>query len=550
MKIKNNLKLFIAVITISILAAMIYLSVSQIRQQGNNYSINSDQVFDMGVTKGEADNKPVSVFEAFKPHSLSILIFAVFLITLLILIKYINKMKNMGNWLSNCSKELREYKSRYAYIYLHDVLTGLPNRKALLNDAGVIFSEKETRTAALIYIDMDNFKYINDTLGHEFGDDLIKQASERLLHIINGKGTLYRLGGDEFVILTAVDKSEAEGFLENIIAGFKDELVINGETVHISLSIGVAMYPEHGDNINSLLKAADIAMYKAKENGKSIYSEYNNSMNAAFSERMNIEKYLHTAMKRDEFELYFQPQLDLSSNKVIGLEALVRWKSPELGNVSPMKFIKVAEDTHMIIPLGEWVLIQACDYLSHLFKSGYPKMVMSVNISSIQILQEDFTDRVTEILKCFNIEPRYLELEITETRLIEAFDTVYNKLRLLSDMGIRIALDDFGKGYSSLNYLNQLPIHTLKIDKCFIDNVSLENEKTVVTKHIISMGKDMGLSIVAEGVEMQEQLEYLKKYRCDKMQGYIFSRPLPKSELEKLLKSMNSDKFKAVPRGA
>lgn len=582
MRVKIFSKLLIAVITAAILVTMLYLFVNNINKHDNTgvSDINSsamNRVISSRIASLEIEQSQMDFFTEYKEQTISILVFTSLLIIFIAAIVYTRKTKHMKEQLLIVNAELASIQSelqevhheiklkrdeikvirenlteseeRYTHLALHDVLTGLPNRQALYENASQLFSDLSVKNAALIYIDMDNFKYINDTMGHDFGDELIKQASKRISISLNNKGILYRLGGDEFVILQAINEKEAESLMAKILNSFRKEFVIKSSNIHISLSIGLAMYPEHGDSVNKLMKAADIAMYTSKESGKNRYEIYKASMNVAFSDRMNLEKYLHVAMEKHEFELYYQPQVDLRNDKITGLEALLRWKSPELGNVAPMDFIKVAEDTHLIIPLGEWVLIQACEFLSQLHKSGHPNMAMSVNISPIQILQEDFTDKVIKILKYFNIAPMCLELELTETILIESFENVYKKLQMLSEIGIRIALDDFGKGYSSLNYLRQLPIHTLKIDKCFIDNVSFDTENTTITRHIISMGKSMGLSVVAEGVEVQGQLDYLKKYQCDKMQGYLFSRPLPKSEIEKLVKSSGL-KIESIQRGA
>ena len=515
----------------------------------------------------ELINKPFSFFETYKLLVGGVLsAFIVLIIFVMLLLMYIRKIRRIRNELrisneeltqtyeelvatddelknqlkeiSEIQKELAESEEKYTYLALHDVLTGLPNRRSLFEDTKRILIDSRSK-AALLFIDMDNFKYTNDTMGHEFGDLLIKEASSRLALDLFEKSTLYRLGGDEFIILaeeTGLDK--AEQLTSDILYSFKEKFFVNNIGLHVSLSIGIAIYPEHGNNIEELIKSADIAMYKAKEYGKNRYVLYDKSMNKDFSERMTLEKYLHTAMDNNEFELYYQPQLDIKTNKVTGLEALLRWKSPELGFVSPVKFIKVAEDTHLIIQLGEWVLVQACDFLSHLHKQGLTHMTISVNISTLQIFQADFNSKVLKILEYFKLDPHFLELEITETVLIESFDVVYNKLKQLREKGIGIALDDFGKGYSSLSYLKQLPISTLKIDKTFIDNVSLISEHTTITRHIIKMGRSMGMAVIAEGVEYNEQLEYLKKYECDKMQGYLFSKPLPKDDVEKLLKGL------------
>lgn len=532
------------------------------------YDYNQLKRFDIPVNKLPENavliNKPFSFFETYKMLVISVIgIFAMLVAFLLILLLYLRKIRRMRKELSASNEELTqtyeelvatddelrvqlkeisaiqktltESEEKYTYLAMHDVLTGLPNRRSLFEDANGIFL-KNSNKSALFFIDMDNFKYINDTMGHDFGDLLIKNASERLMLNLPVNSSLYRLGGDEFILLSqGVKQSDAERLADDILHCFGGEVTIRNIALHITLSIGIAVYPEHGKDVEELIKSADIAMYNAKETGKNKYVVYNGSMNKDFTERMILEKHLHTAMDNNEFEVFYQPQLDLNTNKVTGLEALLRWRNPELGFVSPMKFIKVAEDTHLIIRLGEWVLIQACDFLKQLHIKGYNELTVSVNISTIQIFQSDFTDKILRILDFYDLDPNFLELEITETVLIQSFDVVYNKLKLLREAGIGIALDDFGKGYSSLSYLKQLPISTLKIDKCFIDNVSLSSENKTITRHIINMGRSMGISVIAEGVELKEQLDYLKKYACDKMQGYLFSKPLPKGELERLL---------------
>ena len=535
----------------------------------NVFDFNQMKRFNIPISwipeDAEIINEPFSFYKTYKTLVWGVMLaFASMIILLVISLIYIKKIKHMKMQLSASNEELTqtyeelvatdnelknqleeiciiqkslaESEEKYTYLAFHDVLTGLLNRRSLFEDAKRIFSEKADKKSALLFIDIDNFKYINDTLGHEFGDELIKQASDRLLLHLNDKCTLYRLGGDEFILLEeGIAQSDAVKIITDILLTFKEEFVIKDIALHIGISIGLAMYPEHGENIEELIKSADIAMYKAKEEGKNRYAVYEKNMDKAFNERMEIEKYLHVAMDNDEFELYYQPQLDLSTERITGFEALLRWRSPELGFVSPMKFIKVAEDTRLIIPLGEWVLVQACDFLSKLHKIGYTGLTISVNISTIQLLQSDFNDKVIKIIEHFGIDPKSVELEITETVLIQSFDTINKKLQQLSENGISIALDDFGKGYSSLSYLKQLPISTLKIDKCFIDNVSLDADNKAITRHIITLGRSMGMAIVAEGVEVQEQMDYLKKYQCDKMQGYLFSKPLPKDEVQKLV---------------
>jgi diguanylate cyclase (GGDEF)-like protein len=415
------------------------------------------------------------------------------------------------------------------------MLTGVLNKQSLYETAKYVLTEKRGKSS-LLFIDIDNFKYVNDTLGHAFGDQLIVKVGERIRSILDKGYSLYRLGGDEFVLLIEdISGIEmVESFALNILDDFKKGFEIDKSIFYISISIGIVMYPEHGDSLDQLLKYADIAMYQAKEQGKKKYVIFNELMNTAFKERVEIEKYIHRAMEKDEFEVYYQPQIDTKNKRITGMEALLRWNSLELGEVTPQKFIKVAEDTHYIIPLGTWVLRKACAFLKELRMNGYNDLTVSVNISILQLLQYDFCDLVANTIEEYKVPPQLLELEITETILIESFETINPTIKKIHDMKVRIALDDFGKGYSSLNYLEQLPIDTLKVDKSFIDQIT-DKEKITLTGHIIMLGKDMGMSVVAEGVEQKEQVDYLLSYNCDKIQGFLYSKALSEKEILELL---------------
>ncbi|MDP4093231.1 MAG: EAL domain-containing protein [Bacillota bacterium] len=445
----------------------------------------------------------------------------------------LKRIKNTERELIESYQELSATHEELHYLAYNDSLTGLPNKLSLLEYSNKDFSNKDC--AALLFLDMDNFKYINDTMGHAIGDQFIIKVSERLASLLEEDCTLYRLSGDEFIIINQNIKTheEVKHFASLLLGGFKEEFVVLNNSLHISLSIGIVLYPEHGLTVEELLKYADIAMYRAKEAGKNRYVIYDQLMSQAFTERVDIEKHLHTALSRNEFNIHYQPQLDLVSNKITGMEALLRWNSPELGSISPLKFIKIAEDTHLIIPLGTWVLRNACCFLKKLHNKGYKDLSISINISILQLLQSDFNALVIDTLESFELAPEYLELEITETILIESYEAIDMKLKSLSEYGVRIALDDFGKGYSSLSYLKQLPISILKIDKSFIDNIYNGNEN--LTRHIITIGKSMGMCVVAEGVEKAEQLDYLVQHECNKIQGYLFSKPLPEEEIIKVL---------------
>jgi len=433
--------------------------------------------------------------------------------------------------------QLIENEKKMHYLAYNDTLTGLPNKLSLLENASINSLCPKKNKAAIFFVDMDNFKYVNDTMGHAFGDKFIAKVGEKLSSLLNEECSIYRIGGDEFVIILKDIKSndDAVSFAEYILNGFVDGLEVDGILMSTTLSIGIAIYPEHGESIIELLKCADIAMYRSKSQGKNGYVMYDKCMDKALNERIIIEKHLRSALAKSEFVLYYQPQLDLKIKKIIGLEALLRWKSPELGLLSPMKFIGIAEDTRLIIPLGTWVLRTSCEFLKSLHQKGFENLSISVNISILQLLQSDFVNIVRHVLETCDLKPEHLELEITETMLMESFERIRPKLCELKELGVGIALDDFGKGYSSLSYLSQLPITTLKIDKSFIVDIPTDDESKVLIGQIIALGRKLGMCVVAEGVETKEQLQYLVKNQCDKIQGYIFSKPLPENEIIKLL---------------
>jgi diguanylate cyclase (GGDEF)-like protein len=437
-------------------------------------------------------------------------------------------------------RRLAESEEMLQHLAYHDPLTGLPNRLALFELAGKELLEAGEARAALLFVDIDNFKYVNDTMGHAFGDRLIQHAGQRLEEIIGERGGIYRFGGDEFIVLLAMSREEADEAAAEILSAFKETVDVDGSLLRISMSIGMSLYPEHGKDIGELLKYADIAMFQAKSAGKGSYVVFESWLTDSFSERMRIENRLYAAMENNEFHLVYQPQVDPAGKRVTGLEALVRWNSPELGQVSPVRFIKVAEDTHFIIPLGAWILEEACRYLKTLHDKGFPEMTMSVNISMPQLLQTDFYELVLDTLASSGLSPGDLELELTETVLLKSYDHVLPKLAALRGIQVKIALDDFGTGYSSLSYLTNLPITTLKIDKSFIDLLSTDDPQGSLVEEIIRIGRRMNLTVVAEGVETRDQLDRLTEQGCDRIQGYYFSRPLPPEELEVFLAGWSS----------
>lgn len=422
---------------------------------------------------------------------------------------------------------------RLAYV---DSLSNLPNRLSLLETMESYF-RRTGGSAALLFVDMDNFKYINDTLGHKSGDILIRKASERLQSVVRETDMLSRLGGDEFVIFLKDIESRVDvlNLAEDIMRAFRKSFLIGESNLYVSSSIGISFYPEDGETTEEILKNADVAMYRAKEEGKSTYVVYDKSMHTAFNDRMNIEKHLRSAMNNNEFELHYQPQVQMETGLISGFEALIRWNSPVLGFVSPLSFIKIAEDSRLIIYIGEWVLREACKFMNSIHqRTGIPYKI-SVNISIIQLLQDDFVEIVLDSLEESGLAASSLELEITESIFMESFGSTVSKLEFLQSRGIRIALDDFGTGYSSLSYLQQLPISTLKMDKIFIDSLADKAFSESFVQTIIILGHKMGLDVVAEGVEHASQWAFLREAHCDKVQGYLISRPVPQRQVMELL---------------
>jgi diguanylate cyclase (GGDEF)-like protein/PAS domain S-box-containing protein len=429
-------------------------------------------------------------------------------------------------------------EDRIKFMAYYDSLTNLPNRTSFMNKLNqqLELTNSKNVKGAVFFIDLDNFKNINDTMGHEYGDKLLIYLAEQFKSLIDEKDTICRLGGDEFIMIHPyLEESEVKSYAKNILALFNKDFKIDNKQMCITASIGVALYPKDGSDASTILKNADSAMYKAKELGKNRFALFDPEMYLKLERKTTIERILRCAIENNELIINYQPQYDAQKNEIFGFEALLRLNSKEIGFVSPAEFIPIAEECGYITQLGLWVLKESCRQSVKWFNAGYKFRSISINISSVDLQQPDFLDNIKNIISETSINPSIIELEITETVLMQSLDCSISILKKLMNMGIRIALDDFGTGYSSLNYLRMIPIHTLKIDKSFIDNITSSKKEESIIKNIIQMAHSMNLKVVAEGVETEDQLSILKARKCDYIQGYYFSRPLPANELEKLL---------------
>ncbi|HOQ07743.1 MAG TPA: EAL domain-containing protein [Clostridiales bacterium] len=439
-------------------------------------------------------------------------------------------------------EQLTALKKKLYDMAYFDQLTGLRNQMSLQEDIGRITGTGSK--FALLFLDIDNFKYVNDTLGHSFGNLILKEISFKLAGLMEENCDLYRLAGDKFIVIYRDIRGvlDIEQFALKILKSFKEAVVVEDKSFFHSVSIGVSMYPDHGGTMNDLLKCAEIALFKAKESGKNRIVIYRESMVSTIHEWVDTERYLRNALEKSEFELYFQPQYSVEKDRISGFEALIRWRNDEMGFVMPGKFLKVAEDTNMIVSIGEWVLRNACIFLKRLQQEGFGDRTVSVNVSKMQILQDDFADSVLEIIEIADIEPHNLELEVPESILIEYYDLVTDKLNTLRNHGVRIVLDNFGRGYSALNYLRKLPITSVKLDKTFADIITIREESRILTDFMIKIARSAQLHIIGDGVENRDQYDYLIRNGCHRLQGYYISRPLPEREALRKLRESASGK--------
>lgn len=420
-----------------------------------------------------------------------------------------------------------------------DIVTKLPSKYYVKNviDNYLVNCEKERIRGALILINIDNFKIINDSFGHEEGDLLLEKVANELLEVISEEDLICRYNADEYIIfkpdIDTIEKSEA--FLRDIKSIFKSAFSVNNQKIYITSSIGVSIFPDNGMNFNTLLKNADAAMYRAKSNGKDEWEFFNNSISNELSRIYDIQKGLRMAIERDELFVVFQPKVVLVDSKVNGFEALLRWNSKELGVVSPLEFIPIAESTRLIIPIGRFVLEEVFKKVKYLLQEGYDDFKVAVNFSDVQLRYGTIVEDFTELMEEYGVPSKYIEVEITESVLMKTFDDNIKRLDSIKNLGVTVALDDFGTGYSSLNYLTKLPIDVLKIDRSFVMDLFNNRKCRCIVENIIKLSHELGINVVAEGVEDQEQVDYLKEILCDVVQGYYYSKPEKFDDIKCLL---------------
>ena len=434
--------------------------------------------------------------------------------------------------------ERKQAEETVHYQTYHDLLTGLPNRALFRNHLGLLLaqSKRSKQSLVVLSLDLDHFKIINDSLGHSLGDELLLAIGTRLRQCLREGDTLARLGGDEFAILLPAlsEQRDIEPIGRKIIHVLSEPVYIKGHEVYVSASIGACIAPADSDTVDSLIRQSEIAMYHAKTQGRSRLQFWESGMQAPYSERVQIEADLRRALARNEFVLFYQPQVCLSTGEITGFEALLRWWHPQRGLLTPKDFMSIAEESGVIVPIGDWVLRQASSQMADWSKAGLPQIRLSVNISARQLENPNFVDSVMRAVQVYALNGHHLELEITESLLMRDLEANAIKLGRLSATGIRIAIDDFGTGYSSFKYLSRFPIHTLKIDQSFIQELERE-ENTSIVNAMVSMGRGMNLNVVAEGVETQAQLDQLQTINCHEMQGYFYSAPISSHEATALL---------------
>lgn len=435
--------------------------------------------------------------------------------------------------------ESRAMAAKMAHLAHHDFLTGLPNR-ALLTERlsqAIGLARRRRKQVALLFLDLDYFKHINDSLGHAIGDQLLQAVAERLVACVRNTDTVCRQGGDEFVILLSeIERiDDAARVADKLLLAFAHPQHIGGHELHVTLSIGISVYPDDGSSADAVLQNADTAMYYAKANGRNNYQFFRTDMNTRAVQRLFVESSLRRALKQGEFLLHYQPQIDLASGAMTGAEALIRWQDPQLGIVLPAQFVPIAEESGLIVPIGRWVLREACRQVRSWQDAGMATVPISVNISAAEFRHKDFISGVAQILAETGLAPRFIELELTESILMHDATSSAQVLAALKKMGMKLAIDDFGTGYSSLSYLKRFPIDTLKIDQSFVRDVATDSDDATIVGAVIEMGRNLKQRVIAEGIETPAQLDFLRAQHCDEGQGYHLGRPLSAEAFGQLL---------------
>lgn len=439
---------------------------------------------------------------------------------------------------ANDISEFKYAEERIYYLAHYDVLTDLPNRAMLRERMPVLLSEAQfnQEQVAVLFIDVDRFKSVNDTLGHHAGDNVLATVARRLKSCISSADIVARMGGDEFVlVLPKTGAERAVDVAQCIVTALNEPLIVEHHRVNATSSIGISIYPHDGQTMETLIKNADAALYHAKTLGRNNYQFFTTQMNIAAAERRLLEHGLLHAIERNELELYYQPQVEVHSGHVVGVEALLRWHHPELGTIMPNRLIPVAENTGLIVPIGEWVLREACLQNARWQAQGLHPIVVSVNLSALQIRQDSFERMVQDALTCSNLAPQYLELELTESLLMESANSTMSNVKELTQIGVRLSVDDFGTGYSNLSYLRRFPLAKLKIDRSFVREAPHNGGDVAIVRAVIGLAHNLNLKVIAEGVETREQLDFLRAEGCDQIQGYFFARPCPASDLQDVL---------------
>lgn len=439
--------------------------------------------------------------------------------------------------------EIQKAKDELGYQAEHDILTGLPNRILFFDrlHQAIKKSYREETKTAVIFIDLDRFKEINDSLGHDMGDKVVKSLARRLKDDLRKVDTIARFGGDEFIILVESfnDMKDITEILHKIMKSMEKPFSINEHALHLTLSAGVSIFPDDGSSAEILIRNADTAMYRAKDEGRNTYHFYTKEMTEKSFFHMVMSKNIRTGLDKKEFIVYYQPQIDGRTNRLLGMEALIRWQSSENGFISPAEFIPVAEECGLIHKLGQYVLAEATAQIAQWYKDGYNPGRIAINLSAIELQQDNFVESVKDTLSTSECKPEWVELEITEGYTMRHPDQAIEMLQRMKDLGVRLSIDDFGTGYSSLSYLKKLPVHKLKIDQSFVSGLPENKDDQAIIKTIISLAKTMNFDLIAEGVETPEQQEFLIKEGCENIQGYLHARPMPADEMETFLRSHN-----------